>query len=253
LPDHPEKGRAVTYSPEIAPPQSLRTVRVPGVRPFCTYAILAVTGLVFLGQMILGDPFTFYGLKINQNILAGEYWRLITPIFFHAGILHFFFNMYALYNVGPQIERPLGYARFLMIYFFSGVAGGFASFLFTPSYSLGASGAIFGLIGALAVFLFRHSRLLGSVGRSMLINVIFIIVLNLSLSFTPGIDLWGHIGGLLSGVVLMWFLGPNWKIEIDPAMVTPVAVDHNPFSRRLPLAFFLILAFYLAALWLVVR
>ena len=116
----------MNYSQDIAPapPRRVRTVPIPGVRPVWTYVILAVTGLVFLGQLILGDPFTFYGLKINQNILAGEYWRLITPIFFHAGWLHFFFNMYALYIVGRQIERPLGYARFLMIYFFSGIAGG---------------------------------------------------------------------------------------------------------------------------------
>jgi rhomboid protease GluP len=209
--------------------------------------------LVYLGQVILGDAFTFYGLKINQNILAGEYWRLITPIFFHASLLHVFFNMYALYNVGRQIERPLGYARFLMIYFFSGVAGGLASFLFTPSYSLGASGAVFGLIGALAVFLFRHKRLLGPVGRSMFYNVIFIIVMNLAISFSPGIDLWGHIGGLTAGAVLAWLLGPDWKLEIDPFMGNPYTVDRSPLSHRLLLAFFLILAFYLAALWLVVR
>ena len=245
----------MNYSQDIAPapPRRVRTVPIPGVRPVWTYVILAVTGLVFLGQLILGDPFTFYGLKINQNILAGEYWRLITPIFFHAGWLHFFFNMYALYIVGRQIERPLGYARFLMIYFFSGIAGGIASFLFNPSYSLGASGAIFGLIGALAVFLYRHTRLLGPVGRSMLSNVVAIIVLNLLISFTPGIDLWGHLGGLVTGSALAWLIGPRWRLELDPLTGNPYAVDLNPMSRRLPLAFFLILACFLASLWLLVR
>ncbi|MGB7537816.1 MAG: rhomboid family intramembrane serine protease [Anaerolineales bacterium] len=240
-------------SPAMPAAPRARAVPVPGAKPVFTYVILAVTCLVYLGQVIFGDAFTFYGLKINQNILAGEYWRLITPIFFHASPLHIFFNMYALYNVGRQIEPPLGYARFLMIYFFSGIAGGFASFLFTPSYSLGASGAIFGLIGALAVFLYRHRRLLGSIGRSMLYNVIFIIVMNLVISFSPGIDLWGHIGGLTAGAALAWMLGPEWKLEIDPYTGNPYAVDRHPFSRRLPLAFFLILAIYLAALWLLVR
>ncbi|MCJ7612286.1 MAG: rhomboid family intramembrane serine protease, partial [Candidatus Aminicenantes bacterium] len=135
-----------------SPPRS-RAVPVPGVRPVWTYVILAVTTLVFLAQMTLGDSFTYYGLKDNARILQGQYWLLFTPVFFHAGVLHFFFNMYALYNVGRQIERPLGYGLFLMIYAFSGAAGVFASFLFSSSDSLGASGAIFGLIGALAVFL----------------------------------------------------------------------------------------------------
>jgi membrane associated rhomboid family serine protease len=243
----------VIPNPEIPPAPRTRAVLVPGVKPVFTYVILAITCLVYLGQVIFGDAFTFYGVKINQNILAGEYWRLITPIFFHASLLHIFFNMYALYNIGRVIEPPLGYARFLMIYFFSGVAGGFASFLLTPSYSLGASGAIFGLIGALAVFLLRHKRLLGPVGRSMLTNVLFIIVMNLAISFSPGIDLWGHVGGLTAGAALAWLLGPEWKLAVDPYTGTPHAVDRHPFSRRLPLAFFLILVCYLAALWLLVR
>jgi membrane associated rhomboid family serine protease len=242
-----------TSTPETPMAPRVRAIPIPGAKPVVTYMILAVTGLVYLGQLALGDAFTFYGLKINQNILAGEYWRLITPIFFHANILHFFFNMYALYNIGLQIERPLGYARFLMIYLFSGIAGGIASYLFNPSPSLGASGAIFGLIGALAVFLFRHRRLLGPVGRSMFSNVIFIIVLNLAISLSPQIDLWGHLGGLTAGAALAWLLGPEWKLELDPITGNPFAVDHNSFSRRLPLAFFLILAFFLAGLWLVVR
>lgn len=240
-------------TPDVSSPPRLRAVPIPGVRPVATYVILAVTTLVYLGQLVFKDPFTYYGVKVNELILQGEYWRFITPIFFHASPLHLFFNMYALYNVGRQIERPLGYARFLMIYFFSGIAGVFASFLFTPSYSLGASGAIFGLIGALAVFLYRHSRILGPIGRSMLYNVIFIIVLNLGISFSPGIDLWGHVGGLLSGLVLTWVIGPIWKLEIDPYTGYPVAVDHNPLSRRLPVVFFSILALYLAALWLLIR
>jgi len=240
--------------PELFPPPRPRTVPIPGVQPVWTYAILAVTILVFLAQLIFRDPFTFYGLKINELILQGEYWRFVTPIFFHSGMLHVFFNMYALYNIGRQIERPLGHGLFLIVYFFSGVAGVFASFQFTPSASLGASGAVFGLIGALAVFLYRHRRLFGTVGRSMLYNVVFIIVFNLSLSLTPGIDIWGHIGGLVAGLILTWVLGPVWKIEIDPYTGNPVAVDHNPLSRRLPIAFlFLLLLYGLTALWLVVR
>jgi membrane associated rhomboid family serine protease len=240
-------------SPSAPPPPRPQAVPVPGVQPVFTYVILAVTCLVFLGQWTLGDSFTFYGLKINALIRQREYWRFLTPIFFHNGALHLFFNMYALYNIGRQIERPLGHALFLMIYFFSGVAGVAASFLFTPASSLGASGAVFGLIGALAVFLYRHSRLFGSIGRSMLYNVVFIIVLNLSLRTLPGIDIWGHIGGLAAGLAIAWALGPVWKIEIDPYTGTPLTVNNNPLSRHLAAAFLFLLALSLAALWWIAR
>ena len=109
------------------------------------------------------------------------------------------------------------------------------------------------MIGALAVFLFRHRRILGPVGRSMLSNVIFIIVLNLAISLSPDIDLWGHVGGLTAGLALGWLFGPQWKLEMDPFTGNPYTVDRNPFSRRLLPAFFLILAVFLAALWLMVR
>jgi len=239
---------------EIVSPPRPRTIAIPGVRPICTYAIIAVTTLVFIGQLIFGDSFTFYGLKINDLIRQGEFWRFVTPIFFHANILHIFFNMYALYSIGLQIERPLGYPRFLMIYFFSGIAGVFASFLFTATPSLGASGAIFGLIGALAVFLYRHYHLFGAAGRNMLYNVVFIIILNLVISVSvPEIDLWGHVGGLVTGSVLAWVLAPVWKIQVDPLTGNPIAVDQNPLSRRIPLVFVFLLAACVVTLWLVVR
>lgn len=239
---------------DIASPPRPRSIQLPGARPICTYVIIAVTTLVFIGQVIFGDSFTYYGLKINDLIRQGEFWRFVTPIFFHANILHIFFNMYALYNIGLQIERPLGYARFLMIYFFSGIAGVFASFLFTATPSLGASGAIFGLIGALAVFLYRHYHLFGVAGRNMLYNVVFIIIINLVISVSvPEIDLWGHIGGLVTGSALAWLLAPVWKIQVDPFTGNPIAVDHNPLSQRIPLVFLILLIICILTLWLVVR
>lgn len=237
-------------------PSRPRSIPLPGARPVCTYGILAVTTLVFIGQQIWGYSFTRqYGLKINDLILQGEFWRLVTPIFFHANILHFFFNMYALYNVGLLIERPLGYSKFLIIYFFSGVAGVFASFLITPADSLGASGAIFGLIGALAVFLYRNYRLFGAPGRNLLYNVVFIIVINLLISVAPGtgIDLWGHVGGLVTGSALAWILAPVWMIQTDPYTGQSAAVDLNPFSRRTLPVFLFLLSACILTLWLVVR
>jgi rhomboid protease GluP len=241
-------------NPQDVPPHlQPRSIPVPGVRPIFTYVILAMTSAVFVGQTVFGDPFTYYGLKVNDLIRQGELWRLVTPIFFHAGIWHIFFNMYALYIIGPQIERPLGYVKFPAIYFFSGICGVFASYLFSPDYSLGASGAIFGLIGALAVFLYRNSRLFGHVGRNMLSNLIVVIVLNLAISLSPGIDLWGHLGGLLMGSFLAIFLCPAWAIQTDPSTGSPAIVDRNPFSERPTATVLLLAAAFLFALWLGIR
>ncbi|MBN1438302.1 MAG: rhomboid family intramembrane serine protease [Anaerolineales bacterium] len=234
-------------------PPPMRPPSVAGVRTVFTYGILAVTILVFVGQWGFGAAFTVYGLKINQLIRQGEYWRFVTPIFFHADPMHLFFNMYALYNIGTQIERLLGRVRFLMIYFFSGIAGVAASFLFNPAPSLGASGAIFGLIGALAVFLYRNTKILGPVGRSMLTNVLVVIGMNLAISFHPQIDLWGHLGGLLAGAGLTWVLGQRLTLDFDLYTGSPVVVDRNPLSRRLPAAFIILALGFLAALWLLVR
>jgi hypothetical protein len=88
----------------------------------------------------------------------------------------------------------------------------------------------------------------------MLYNVVFIIAANLVISVaTPGIDLWGHVGGLVTGSALAWLLAPVWKIQIDPYTGAPVAVDRNPFSRQTPLVFLLLLVVGLLTLWLVVR
>jgi rhomboid protease GluP len=240
-------------SPEGPSVPRPRSIPIPGVRPVLTFVILAITCAVFLGQTVLGDSFTYYGLKVNALIRQGELWRLVTPIFFHAGIMHIFFNMYALYIIGPQVERPLGYSKFLVIYFLSGICGVFASFLFSPDYSLGASGAIFGLVGALAVFLYRNSRLFGSIGRNMLSNLLVIIVLNLAISLTPGIDLWGHLGGLLMGSFLALFLCPQWAIQADPSTGIPSIMDLNPFSERPTAVILCLTAVFLFTLWMGIR
>jgi rhomboid protease GluP len=240
-----------TY-PQSAPPTP--RARIPLAKPFWTYALIGVTVCVYLLQMALGDAFTFaYGLKVNSLINSGEYWRLITPVFFHGSVMHILFNMYALYNVGPQVESAVGSARFLLYYFVTGFIGVLASFTFSPDYSLGASGAIFGLIAAFAVLLYRNREILGPVGRNVLANVVFIIILNVFLSFSGGIDLWGHFGGLAGGLILGWLIGPVWGRGEDPYGMTTEIADRQPLSRQWPLlaAFLAVLAFL--TVWLVGR
>ncbi|KOR95568.1 rhomboid family intramembrane serine protease [Geobacillus stearothermophilus] len=138
-----------------------------------------------------------YGAKFNPLIEAGEWWRFLTPMFLHIGFLHLLTNTFALYYLGTTTERLYGSLRFLIIYATAGFFGTLSSFLFTPSISAGASGAIFGLFGALLYFgtVYRHLFF-----RTMGMNVISLIVVNLLFGLlVPGIDNAGHIGGLVGG------------------------------------------------------
>jgi rhomboid protease GluP len=158
------------------------------------------------------DLVTTFGARISDLILAGQLWRLITPIFLHGSLTHIFFNMYALYSLGVVLERHFGHGRFLLLYFLGGFAGNVLSFLFTQGYSVGASTAVFGLITAEAIFFYQNRELFGSHARRAISNAIFIIVINLFLGLAPNIDTWGHIGGLLGGAIFAWFAGPKWTV-----------------------------------------
>src|SRR4051812_49971100 len=100
-----------------------------------------------------------FGAKVNSSIDRGEYWRLVTPIFIHIGFLHIAFNSYALWIVGPQVEKLYGGSRFVILYVLTGIAGVAGSYFYHPlSQSAGASGAIFGLFGVLLVFGIRYQK-----------------------------------------------------------------------------------------------
>ena len=153
------------------------------------------------------DQFAQYNSAILNN---GEYWRLFTAMFLHASIIHIAFNMLSLYFVGSGVEMLYGKWRYLVIYMLSGIAGGLL-FLFTAGASgaaVGASGAIFGIFGALGVFYIMNRRALGGAGLN---NWIFWIVLNLVFGLVPGsgIALTAHIGGLIAGMILGFFLLPR--------------------------------------------
>jgi rhomboid protease GluP len=145
--------------------------------------------------------------------------------------VHVLFNGYALVAIGTELERILGWRRFLAIYLLSGLFGGLASYAFIASLSAGASGAIFGIIGALAAFFALHRQRLGSWGQRRLANIAFLIILNLFLGFTqPGIDNMAHLGGLLSGFALGWALAPRYRV--DPTSLR--LVDNNHSGRYWP-------------------
>jgi len=183
-----------------------------------TYSLIGFTVLIYIAQevsvlLLGGDIVIIYGAKINEAIYDGELWRFISPIFVHAGIWHIFVNMYSLYSIGPIIEGFFKSPRMLVVYIFSGITSVIFSLGFTPNPSVGASGAIFGLLGSLGTFLFLHKDSLGDTGKSYLRRIVIIALLNLGLGLAPNIDNWGHLGGLLAGSALAWLIGPRFELS----------------------------------------
>src|SRR5215510_10203220 len=129
-----------------------------------TYIFLGFNIAIFILMALAGGStnettLMAFGVKSNPKIAAGEWWRFVTPVFIHIGLLHLFFNSYALWIVGPQVEKLYGGARFVLLYVLTGVAGVVGSYLYRPEgLSAGASGAIFGLFGVLLVFGLRHRQ-----------------------------------------------------------------------------------------------
>ena len=180
-------------------------VRDSANTPTLTYALIAINVLAFLteqGQFTLFGT-TIHGTVINDGVLdrfdiavEHEYWRLVSSAFLHVNILHIAFNMYLLYVLGLMLEPALGSLRFGLIYFTSLLAGSFGALLATGEPSLGASGAVFGLMGAAAVEL-RARRM--SVMES---GIGGLIIINLVLSFTLAhVSVGAHIGGLIGGAL----------------------------------------------------
>ena len=174
-----------------------------------------------------------FGAKDNDLILQGQYWRFVTPIFLHANLLHVGLNMLNLAVLGVFLERLVGHIRFLLIYVTTGIVSIIASFYFMPQeISVGASGAIFGLVGAYSVFVLMHRRAFRKGGIPALLWLIIVIAGNLSIGFfVPNVDNYAHLGGLLSGCLLGWWFTPLYTLTQDNTLI-----DKHSLSRRWPLA-----------------
>jgi rhomboid protease GluP len=244
--------------PQPAPaPQAVR-VALPQSAPYVTYSIIGVTVFCYVLQLVSQSVFgtdllVLYGARINEAILRGELWRFITPALLHGSLPHIAFNMYALLSFGTGLERHFGHGRFLLLYSLGAFTGNVASFLFTSgSYSVGASTAIFGLLGAEAVFLIQNRKMFAGQFRSAIGNIIFIAAVNLFIiGSLPNIDNWGHIGGLLGGLMFTSFAGPLWEVEgIQPAYHL---VDRRPAREVIIGAVTVLLIFGGLAVWGMVR
>lgn len=177
--------------------------------PYITYGLIILCSLLYIIPILFGSyDFLVYGFSIHKSsIQNGEFYRLLTASFLHGNFLHLAFNCYALFVIGSQVESFLGKIKYLLIYLFSAVTASLMSMLFIGNdLSLGASGAIFGLMGALVYFGYHYRVYLGNVMKSPL------IVFNLLLGFTlTGIDNFAHIGGLIGGTLITIALGVKYK------------------------------------------
>lgn len=175
-----------------------------------TYVLIALCTLVYILQ-ILFPSLTTLGAVNGSLVRSGQVYRLVTEMFMHGSIWHLLCNMYSLYVIGCATENYFGKKKFLLIYFVSGIIGSMFSCIFNTSWSLGASGAIFGLMGALCYFGYYYRLYMG---KALYSEIIPVIVLNLALSLiVSNIDFYAHIGGLIGGVFITIGLGIKNKTD----------------------------------------
>lgn len=175
-----------------------------------TYALMAICTLIYILQIFF-PSLTALGAVNGTLVRNGQVYRLITSMFMHGSIWHLLCNMYSLYVIGCATENYFGKKKFLLIYLVSGIIGSMFSCIFNTGWSLGASGAIFGLMGALCYFGYYYRLYMG---RALYNEIIPVIVLNLALSLVvSNIDFYAHIGGLIGGVFITMGLGVKNKTD----------------------------------------
>ena len=212
--NHPEKGMEFLFkiTEDINVSNEKKNKRMEKIfsskKPIITYILMALCILMFIITSFGIDKMTLvvYGANVGSLVKNGEVYRLITYMFLHGGLIHIFFNMYSLYIVGPRVEDFFGKWKFLLIYLISGISGGLLSIAMNGDViSVGASGAIFGLFGALLYFGYNYRGYIGAIIKSQILPI---VIYNLLIGFfISGIDMWGHVGGLIGGIITTYALG----------------------------------------------
>lgn len=192
---------------------NLKENKIVNQNNIVTMIIIAINVVLYIITAIMSKNI----LDINAYVLLymggnygalvshGQVWRLLTCAFLHGGLIHILCNMYALYAIGPQVEILFGRVKYIIIYFFSAIGGSLLSYKCSPNnLSIGASGAIFGLFGAMVVFVLKYKD---RIPKKVLNNLFGVIILNLLIGFNlQGIDNFGHIGGLLAGALVTFLI-----------------------------------------------
>lgn len=221
------------------------SVPLPGLgsKPYATWVLLATIALVHLLAEASGgsnDPDVLWrlGAMNGQQIAAGEYWRLFVAMFLHSGWMHFGLNAFGLFVVGQMLEPLYGHSRFTVMYLLCGLMGSVTSYAFNLSMmpnaiGIGASGAVFGTLGALVAFFISHRNQLGDMGRRSLVGLLVLAGVNLLYGFvTPGVDNYAHIGGIVCGIALGLAFSPRYEPVLDTFGFVSSVVDSNSLTRR---------------------
>jgi rhomboid protease GluP len=197
-------------------------------KPFVTIGLITLNVLVYIISAIYSlDVVGTIGGLYAPAVRAGQVYRLLTAAFIHANLIHLFFNMYSLYILGSQLESFYGSVKYLIIYLFSAVMGSLLSMSFLgDAWSIGASGAIFGLFGSLLYFGYHYRVYLGNALKSQIIPI---ILLNLVIGSTiNSIDQFAHIGGLIGGAIMSMAVGIKYKTsrsdQINGIIITALAL-----------------------------
>ena len=179
-------------------------------KPLVVYSILSINLLIWVLTEVIGssrDPMTLrqFGAITYLDINNGDYWRLFSAIFLHVGAGHLAVNCLSLLIMGGLLEKMVGHSRFAVIYMGSGISGSSFSYLMIPFLGVGAgaSGAIFGCVGALAGYFIVNRKSMGEMGKQNLNAVLILAGINFAFGYImPGIDNWAHLGGFIAGAIL---------------------------------------------------
>ena len=188
---------------------NLRENKIVNKNNIVTMSIIAINIILYIITAIMSKNIfdinayvlLYMGGNYGALVSHGQVWRLLTCAFLHGSLIHILCNMYALYALGPQVEILFGRVKYIIIYLLSAIGGSLLSYKFSPSsLSIGASGAIFGLFGAMVVFVLKYKD---RIPKRVLNNLFGVIILNLLIGFNlQGIDNFAHIGGLLVGALV---------------------------------------------------
>ncbi len=197
-----------------------------------TYTLIAASSVVYLFSAFFSQSLVDMDMQTLVDmgalfgpltVLKGEWWRLLSAMFLHGGMTHLLMNMFSLYLVGRGAEMYFDTKSYLSIYFFSGIIGGLVSLYMHPvSVGVGASGAIFGVFGALAGFFLAHRDKIASHSKAFMKDFSVIILINLVIGLAiPSIDVSAHIGGLVVGLIGGYMISkdPKWVLAFNTSMI----------------------------------
>ena len=196
-------------------------ILTPLLKSPVTWLLVSVNVVMFLVLTLTGGSdnnvnLYRWGAKFGPAIQSGDWYRLFSPIFLHAGIFHIAANTFALLLFGPRLELEFGRLAYLASYLVSGVCGVSVSYLVSPALSVGASGAIFGLVGVYGVYLLRNRRDFGAAVNPVIVNLAIVLSINIVFGLlAPGIDQGAHMGGLIAGAAMGLVVAPRRVVNIE--------------------------------------